>query len=146
LVDKTLLYIKISHSTENDILPHLQQDVVGYNTHQVYQSDEPHHKKMRVVYNRKLGYFEIRGLKKSIRMYDGTVLQIIRLSDKPIITKQTRRRLIRAALVFAGTYVSGFTSMKVFSTLLLEQTLMLSLIPSIVAFLMKLADDTKIDS
>jgi len=74
-------------------------------------------------------------------MYDGIVVEIIRLSDKPIITKQTRRRLIRAACVFAGTYVSGFSSMKVLSTLQFEQTLLLSLVPSIVAFFMKLADD-----
>jgi hypothetical protein len=72
LVARTVVYIKISHSTENEILPHLQQDFVGYNTHQVFQSDEPHYTKMPVVYNRKLGYFEKRGLKKSVRMYDGT--------------------------------------------------------------------------
>ena len=146
MVDKTLLYIKIGHSRENDILPHLQQDVIGYNTHQLYPSNEPNYKKMRVVYDRKLGFFEIRGLKKSIRMYEGRVIEIIRLSDKPIITKQTRRRLIRATLIFAGTYVSGFSSMKVFSPLLINQTLFLALTPAIVAFFMKLAADIKISS
>lgn len=86
-------------------MPHLQQDVVGYNRHQLYPSDKPQY--MTVVYDRKLGFLERHGLKNSIRMYEGRVVQIIRLSDKPIITKQTRRRLIRAALVtrFLREYV-----------------------------------------
>jgi len=67
LVAKTVVYIKIRNSTENEILPHLQQDLVGYTTHQVFQSkDEPDYIKMRVVYDRKLGYFEKRGLRKSV--------------------------------------------------------------------------------
>jgi len=145
MVDRTHVYIRVRQSVANDILPFLQ-DLAGYSSHQFFLCSNKEFKNMRVVYNRKIGFLEKRGLKKSVKMYEGTVLEIIRLSDKPIISEQTKRRSIKAALVSLATYIAGFSGIKFFSVVLLNQTLLLSLIPAIAAFLTQLAADIKISS
>lgn len=139
---KTTIFIEIRKSK----LPNIQFVLKGLGeytgSYPTPKAEDPEVVVFIVTYNDHFGYWDKRRLKKSIKLLDGKVTNVLHLGKKPMMSSQTKKRLIINLIISAIIFIStlGATNY-VNSPTSLIKGIGISAVPTIGSFLGGLLND-----
>jgi hypothetical protein len=82
---------------------------------------------------------------RSVRQRDGKVIDVLKLGERPPrISKKDRTMLINSTILAALTFLSTLAVNKNFTSLDLNQAVLLAVVPAATAFVTKIAEDRNI--